>query len=340
MSLEVEQARGCPLSRRLTGRRYVRLGISYRAPAITGRSIRVPEVLQHIPFESLARGKGARLPITLLETGETRVVRESKTSVLKLGQEDKPDGQGVGRRLMWQGADPAFELSWWCGTCPLLFKRLEGATETLSLPEMQQTLNSGIDKIEDSVLDAFTAILPEGSYVPLLLHVQPELVYPGRKGDYFSEERVDTWGISGFWGLPEYPQTPYYRTWQAPVNAEAHAFEFVVPMVPPNWNESSRVEEYGQELLNSSTPTAVALSILDVCAPAVDRGTDYYNHWGVTHFLLDGHHKMQAAAEAHRPLRLLSLLSIEGGLSESSDVERLIQLRSQAQAPRMAHGPR
>lgn len=31
MSVEVEQARGCPLSRRLTGRRYVRLGILYVA---------------------------------------------------------------------------------------------------------------------------------------------------------------------------------------------------------------------------------------------------------------------------------------------------------------------
>ncbi|MFE4079249.1 hypothetical protein [Paenarthrobacter sp. YIM B13468] len=263
----------------------------------------------------------------LLETGEPRFVRESESSVLKFRQEEKPDGQGVGRRLLWQGADPAFELSWWCGTCPLLFKRLEGATETLSLPEMQQTLNSGIDRIEGSVLEAFTAILPEGTHVPLLLRVQPKLVYPGGHGDYFSEEQVDTWSTSGFWGLPEYPQTPYYRTWQAPVDASEHAFEFVVPMVPPNWNESSRVEEYAQELMNSSTPTAVAVSILDVCSPAVDRGTDYYVHWGLTHFLLDGHHNMQAAAEAHR-------------LAQASDVERLIELRAQPQARRIASGPR
>lgn len=75
----------------------------------------------------------------LLETGKARVVTGSQSSVLKFGREERPDGQGGGRRLMWQGADPAFELSWWCGTCPLLFKRLEGAMETLSLPKMQQT---------------------------------------------------------------------------------------------------------------------------------------------------------------------------------------------------------
>jgi hypothetical protein len=244
----------------------------------------------------------ARLPIMLLETGRTRLVSESESSVLRFGEEKRSDGQGAGRRLLWQGSDPAFELSWWCGTCPLLFKRLEGANERLSLPEMQQILNSGIDRIDDGVLDAFTALLPGGSYVPMLLRVQPELVYPGRKGDYFSEEQVDTWGVSGFWGLPEYPQTPYYRTWQAPVDPSAHAFEFVVPMVPPTWNDADRVEAYAQKLLDSSELTAVAVSILDVCQPAMDNGTDYYAHWGISHFLLDGHHKMQAAAEAQRPL--------------------------------------
>lgn len=282
----------------------------------------------------------ARLPIMLMETGKTRLVSESESSLLRFGEEKKLEGQWAGRRLLWQGADPAFELSFWCGTCPLLFKRLEGATERLSLPEVQQTLNSGIENIDTDVLDAFAAILPGGSYIPMLLRVQPELVYPGRSGDYFSEEQVDTWGVSGFWGLPEYPQTPYYRTWQAPVDPSAHAFEFVVPMVPPTWNEFDRVEDYAQTLLDSSTPTAVAVSILDVCQPAMDNGTDYYAHWGITHFLLDGHHKMQAAAEAQRPLQLLSLLSIEGSLAERPDVERIVELRAQPQARRTAAAPR
>jgi len=306
-----------------------------------------PSISQYVHWEdrqlgnpsrsNLSRGAwGARLPFMLLETGKSRLVSESQSSLLRFGEEEKSDGQWAGRRLLWQGSDPAFELSWWCGTCPLLFKRLEGATETVSLPGMQQTLNSGIENIDDGVLDAFAAILPGGSYVPMLLKVQPELVYPGRKGDYFSEEQVDTWGVSGFWGLPEYPQTPYYRTWQAPVDPTAHAFEFVVPMVPPTWNEPDRVEEYAQKLLNSSTPTAVAVSILDVCQPAMDNGTDYYAHWGITHFLLDGHHKMQAAAEAKRPLQLLSLLSIEGSLAQGTDIERVVELRAEPQSHRNA----
>lgn len=271
----------------------------------------------------------------LLEAGEPFVIPEQESAVVRFGEEMKSEGQWAGRRLMWQGADPAFELSFWCGTCQLLFKRLEGATETLSLPEMQETLKTGIENIDQDVLEAFAAMLPAGSYVPMLLSVQPELVYPGRKGDYFSEEQVDTWGMSGFWGLPEYPQTPYYRTWQAPVDSSAHAFEFVVPMVPPTWNESDRVKEYAQ-ILDSSSPTAVAVSILDVCEPAMDNGTDYYAHWGFTHFLLDGHHKMQAAAEAGRPLQLLSLFFIEGGLADQLDVARFMKIRAQPPAGRSA----
>ncbi|WP_426300439.1 hypothetical protein [Arthrobacter sp. R-11] len=275
----------------------------------------------------------------LLETGKTRLVDESLSSVLRFGEEAKPKGQWAGRRLLWEGPDPAFELSFWCGTCPLLFKRLEGATETLSIPEMQQTLNSGLENIDDGVLEAFSAMLPGGSYVPMLLRLQPHLVYPGGAGDYFSEEQVATWGVSGFWGLPEYPQTPYYRTWRAPVDTSAHAYEFVVPMVPPAWNEPDRVKKYVRKLSNSSRPTAVAVSILDICQPAMNHGTDYYAHWGLTHFLLDGHHKMQAAAESQRPLQLLSLLSIEGSLAKGPDIERIIELRARPQAHRHPAAP-
>ncbi|MEV0457806.1 hypothetical protein [Catellatospora methionotrophica] len=48
----------------------------------------------------------------------------------------------------------------------------------------------------------------------------------------------------------------------------------------------------------------------------------------LAHFLLDGHHKMQAAAEAGRPLRLLSLLSVDAGLALPDQVARIPGLRA------------
>jgi hypothetical protein len=147
-------------------------------------------------------------------------------------------------------------------------------------------------------------------------------------GDYFAEEQVSTWGFESLWGLPVYPRTPYYRTYETAIDAGAHLYEFVVPMVPPSWNERDRVTAYAAELTAGATPTAVAVSILDVCAPADEQGPDYYTHWALTHFLLDGHHKMQAAAETGHPVRLLSLLAVDAGLAEAAQVAELPRVRA------------
>lgn len=161
----------------------------------------------------------------------------------------------------------------------------------------------------------------------MLLSVQPRLVLPAHSGDYFSEEQVATWGLNGFWGLPEYPRTPYFRTFETAVDADAHLFEFIVPMVPPSWNDGARVGQFIERLERSSTPTAVAVSILDVCQPANEQGHDYYAHWALTHFLLDGHHKMEAAAKSGKPLQLLSLLSVNASLATREQVTEVPNLR-------------
>lgn len=235
---------------------------------------------------------------------------------------------------MWLDDRPAFELSFWCGTCGFLFKRLNGANETLSLAEVQDRLTNGIDSLDRNVIREFARLLPVGQFAPLLLQIEPRLIYPQSSGDYFSEEQVTTWGIDPFWGLPSYSQVPYYRTYETPVDADSHLFEFVVPMVPPSWNNRATVEEYRLHLMRSARPTAVAVSILDVCQPAVTQGPDYFAHWALTHFLLDGHHKVEAAAEAGMPIRLLSLLSLDSSLATTDQLAQLDQIRRRPSALR------
>lgn len=259
----------------------------------------------------------------------------SGSSRLRFHEVDKPVGGGAGRRVLSLDDVPAFELSWWCGTCQFLFRRLEGANETLSLDDMAGHLANGISDIDKDVIATFSALLPEDDYLPLLLSATPRLVVPMREGDYFAEEQVATWGLSQFWGLPEYPQTPYYRTFETAVSADAHLFEFVVPMTPPSWNDAERVAWHARRLTTSSTPTAVAVSTLDVAQPAMDtQSTDYYEHWGLTHFLLDGHHKMQAAAETGRPLQLLALVAAGGSLATDDQTAALAALRARPAAMR------
>src|SRR5450755_363548 len=147
------------------------------------------------------------------------------------------------RTLQLDGTD-AFELSFWCGTCPLLFERLAGANRTLSSDELADRLESRLDEIDSDVLRSASEVLPIGDYLPMLLDVSPNLVNPLGSGDYFAEEQVEHRGVDAFWGLPHDARTPYYRAGDRPVNGTGHLFEFVVPMVPPNWNDAARVEHY------------------------------------------------------------------------------------------------
>ncbi|MFF6955344.1 hypothetical protein [Streptomyces sp. NPDC008317] len=274
----------------------------------------------------------------MLIAGEPRRLGvPSSEARLRFEEGPRRAGAGAGLRLLALDGEPAFERSFWCGTCGLLFRRLEGAQGTLSPEGVRDRLAGHLTDVDDGVLQAFGSLLPEGDYRPLLLRIEPSLVFPGKEGDYFSGEKVATWGIDGFWGLPDHPCTPYFRTFETPVDNEAHFYEFVVPMVPPSWNERERVADYAERLGGGAVPTAVAVSTLDRCMPAMNTGaTDYYEHWGLTHFLLDGHHKMEAAASTGRPLQLLSLLAIGEGLSEDDDHRRLLGLRTQQRQERGA----
>ncbi|WP_346089450.1 hypothetical protein [Streptomyces erythrogriseus] len=260
---------------------------------------------------------------------------------LRFETELQERGSAPRRRLLVLDGNPAFELSPWCGTCQFLFQRLEGASGTLSLAGMQELLAGQVSELDDGILVAFGSLLPEGDYLPLLLRVEPRLVTPGQDGDYFSNEQVATWGPDQFWGLPEHPRTPYYRTFETVIDDTAHLYEFAVPMVPPLWNNRERVAEYVEWMGQGVVPTAVAVSTLDLCQPALSlQSTDEYEHWGLTHFLLDGHHKLEAAASAGRPVQLLSLLALDESLSGPDDHRRLGALRSQSSLSRGARNPR
>ncbi|MGA4846808.1 hypothetical protein ACOBQB_11250 [Streptomyces sp. G5(2025)] len=275
----------------------------------------------------------------MTDFGEPRTLGvPASTARLRFEAEKRESGGGPGRRLLVVDGEPAFELSFWCGSCPLLFRRLQSARQTLSLESVQEVLTGTLSDPDDGgVIDAFGALLPEGEYLPMLLRVEPRLVIPGKEGDYFSGEQVASWGIDQFWGLPEYPHTPYYRTFETRVDASAHLYEFVVPMVPPTWNTRERVEEYAELMGRGTVPTAVAISTLDVCEPSMGMpDDDQYRHWGLTHFLLDGHHKLEAAATTGRPVQLLSLLTPGESLAESAEGARLPALRTQPPSARVS----
>jgi hypothetical protein len=220
----------------------------------------------------------------------------------------------------------AYHIGNICGTCAFVFERLPGANDKLSPTELSARLRRGLTEIEEDVVRTATAVLPAGSYNASLLNCVPRLVLPAQRGDYFFEEQVALWGIDGFWGLPHYTKTEYYRTDLVKMSNRRGLFEFVVPMFPKNYLHTNAISSYRNALSEGVVPTALAISILDVKQPADwDGDPDITEHWCLSHYLLDGHHKVYAACELSRPISILSFLAPEKGISTREQVAEAIQ---------------
>lgn len=168
-------------------------------------------------------------------------------------------------------------------------------------------------------------MLPRGEYLATLETVRPRLVTPGGADDYFSGEQVALWGVNAFWGLPHDPRTEYYRSRSASLGGGAALFEFIVPMFPHGWLDDAQVASYEARPPADPPPTALAISVLDVKQPAVLAADPEIDaHWCLAHYLLDGHHKVCAAARTGRPVGLLWFLALERGVSTDEEVGRLL----------------
>jgi hypothetical protein len=224
----------------------------------------------------------------------------------------------------------AFHIGNVCGTCSFFFERMEGANQRVDASEVIERLNSGLTSLEPSVVGVLESLLPDGRYRVLLQEVRPKLVSPGEEGDYFVEEQVALWGVDRFWSMPHSPKTEYYRLATRVLPGARGLFEFLVPAFPNSWLRTQRLLEYFALLGKRGKPTAVAISVLDVKAPDEWTGVqEVTSHWCLAHYLLDGHHKVYAAALADRPLTLVSFLSAEQGISSPGQVDELLEILSE-----------
>lgn len=219
----------------------------------------------------------------------------------------------------------AYYLGNSCGTCAFFFKRLKNSRKAVDVSALTDRLAKGVTQIDDPLLDSLSQLLPPAVYRIGLLRVRPREVFPGSRDDYFATEQVENEAnvyLDSKWGVPQYPRVTYYRPdadRDASVSTDgARFFEFIVPMVPGNKLDQARVG-YFNDALSNSEPTAIALSVLDIKGPA-EFGV---KHWCLTHFLIDGHHKMAAAARSQRPLSLLAFVSVGIGVSSRKQIDHV-----------------
>lgn len=256
---------------------------------------------------------------SLLHSSELRVEQsESTLAFERVGPETNP---GFDRYLTIDGRR-AYHVGNICGTCAFLFQRLDGANQKISPSEVSDRLRTGLGTLDTEFVARLAPILPNANYRVTLLKITPHLIRPGEPNDYFIKEQVDLWGIDSFWNLAHDPRTEYYRTDARPLGDRRQLFEFLVPLVPTNWLHADTVSQYEARIADGEQPTALAIATLDVKQPA--DWTDeppITAHWCFAHYMLDGHHKMLAAARARRPITLLSFLAIDHSIASKNDID-------------------
>ena len=251
------------------------------------------------------------------------IVRDSK-SLLGFATKGGGSWKVWDRFITIEGKD-AYHIGNICGTCSFFFQRLEGANKSLNPRALQDQLSSGLTGLTDAQAAVLSELLPDGNYEPSLLFRVPRLVKPGDADDYFCREQAALWGIDSFWGLPHNPRTKYYRGTDQPLGNGAHLYEFLIPMFPDNWLDAKRVSEFEEHLQVGQRPTVLAISVLDIKQPALWDGDPAVNsHWCLAHYIIDGHHKLFAAARAQRPVGLLSMLALDRGVSDPDEHTKLI----------------
>ncbi len=228
----------------------------------------------------------------------------------------------------------AYHLGNVCQTCRILFERMDGANTSVTVEGVAEVLRCGVSTISDSVVKKVSMGLPTDDYLVCLADASPQLVRPGEPDDYFMKENVDLWGIEAFWDLPHDPRVPYYRVGEpAALEKGAKLIHLVIPMFPERWLKKDVISDYVSQLKQGGgVPTAIAISLLDVKAPCIWEGAEVETreHWVLSHFLIDGHHKVAAARAAGLPIRLMSFISLKNGISTREQIERAVEVSSSA----------
>jgi hypothetical protein len=96
----------------------------------------------------------------------------------------------------------------------------------------------------------------------------------------------------------------------------------IMPLHDPASLNPDRVEYWKQQHAAGNTLTALAVSVIDDQAPAMepeDQTYEYEEQILFTNCLLDGHHRVQAAAELGVPIRILSLFTKEFSLVKNDN---------------------
>ena len=189
-----------------------------------------------------------------------------------------------------------------CGTCPFLFNRKLDFKPALSADEITEILRDGLTDLNPKVISSFAGLLETDEYLVGLTSSTPKYINPNLS----DEEKEGARYLTGYYGavLTEHYQG---RKWEIDANGEV--CEIILPLTSTKNLALACVEEYKQSIMSGKKPTVVAYSYVESRHPAVGNFKEMPDFAFLVHFIIDGHHKLFAAAALGQPITILSFLS-------------------------------
>jgi len=235
------------------------------------------------------------------------------------------------------GGERVFEYGNACGTCGIVFRKIGSVSDRLSDTEAIRLLGNLDALPPPNVLRRLARVLQPGVYYPSIVAGTVQLIAPGSPNDYFATDVVRLFGRDDPDARePAGPGTSYYRlgvdrhldrTGRVPGPHQALVTAVVMPLHEPSQLNRERIEHWKRQHLAGMNLTAFAVAVLDDQQPAMDPADNTYPYeeqFLLTLCTLDGHHRIQAAAELGAPVRILSLLARDFSPALSDDIATVL----------------
>lgn len=235
------------------------------------------------------------------------------------------------------GGERVFEYGNVCGTCGIVFRKIGSVANRLSDTQAAQLLGN-LDAIPPpDALRRLARVLQPGVYYPSIVTGTVTLIAPGAVNDYFATDVVRLFGRKAPDARkPAEPGTVYYRLgmdWRLERTGrtggphQALVTAVVMPLHDPSYLNRERIEYWKRQHQAGMHLTAFAVAVLDDQAPAMcpaDGAYPYEEQFLLTLCRLDGHHRIQAAAELEAPVRILSLLARDFSPAWNDDIATVL----------------
>ncbi len=201
-----------------------------------------------------------------------------------------------------------------CGTCAFFYRQLKTDIKTsITAETVRDQLNTGLHLLEKDIIDNLSPLFPTGEYEVFLFEINPYQTRHNTKRDYFTEEQEILWNYGDEDSeKAKKPGMAYYRGNDGQISETGKLFELFIPLYQPEDLNEEKIRYYQEEIRAGKKPTALSLSLIDIKESMIyeeEPEDGIVCHWYLANYLLDGHHKIEAASREGKPITLISFIA-------------------------------